>query len=503
MSRPNVLLITTDQHRADCVGAYGNPVIRTPNLDALAADGVRFDRAYVPNPVCTPSRSSILTGRFPRAHGAWNVGVTLPETEIGLSHVLAAEGYRTAILGKAHFGPFGGPPEPGNYDNRKLWAENPDLDWNGPYYGFETARLALAHGVAAGHYAQHLRRAAPKVLDRFGPENALAPPTGAHESWKSAVPVEHHAATWVADITIDYLEQSGDEPFFVWASFPEPHHPFSPPAPYCDMYDPAEVPLPPRRTGELDDKPPHFDAYYRRQLDRIDYRGDWMLGLSGLADADLSAMPEAHLREIVAHYYGMVTLVDDQVGRILAALERLGQRENTIVVFTADHGELLGEHGLLLKGPFHYEGLVRVPLIWSWPAGLGGGRATGGLANLVDLAPTLLDMVGVAPPPGVQGRSLLPVLRGETERVQDATLVENCEKPGVLNVKTLVTEEWKLTYYGGKPFGELYDLRGDPDEHVNLWDRPEHAATRGELTRRLLDLLIDTEDPLPPRRAYA
>jgi arylsulfatase len=503
MERPNVLLITTDQHRADCLGAYGNRAIRTPNLDRLAAEGVRFDRAYVANPVCTPSRASILTGRFPRAHGAWNVGVKLPEDEVGLSHVLGAEGYRTAILGKAHFAPILEPAPPGRYDSRAFWAANPECDWHGPHYGFETARLAIAHGGATGHYAQHLRRSAPEVLELFGPARALAPPSGAHESWKSAVPAEHHVSTWVADLTIDYLERERERPFFVWASFPEPHHPFSPPAPYCDMYDPLRVPLPPRRTGDLDDKPPHFGAYYRRELDRIDYRSEWALGLAGLADADLARMPERHLREIVAHYYGMITLVDDQVGRILGAVERLGLRERTIVVFTSDHGELLGEHGLLLKGPFHYEGLVRVPLIWRWPGEIDGGQAVSGLANLVDLAPTILELTGVPAPAGVQGRSLAPLLRGRTARVQDATLIENCEKPGVLNVKTVVTERWKLTYYAGRPFGELYDLVDDPHEYVNLWDHPGHAADRDALLRRLLDLLVETEDPLPPRRAYA
>ncbi|HEU5317223.1 MAG TPA: sulfatase-like hydrolase/transferase, partial [Chloroflexota bacterium] len=368
--RPNVVLITTDQQRWDTLGCYGNRVVRTPHLDGLAAEGVRFERAYVTNPVCTPSRATLLTGRYPSSHGAYNVGVSLPDDVPTLSGMLGAAGYDTALIGKAHFQPFGADPARSVESNRGA-ARDPALwrEWHGPYYGFWHVELSMGHGPGGteGHYGEWLRQTAPEVLTLFPKAAALAPSSVPIGSWKSAVPIEYHSTTWTADRTIAYLEARSESqpPFFLWTSFQDPHHPFCPPRPYCDMYPPEAVSLPSRGPGELDRLPPHFRHAYEGTQDALPYaRGR----LSGTDPKGYVRMTEAHAREVIAHYYGMVSLIDDAVGRILAALERLGLARDTVVVFGTDHGELLGDHGLWLKGPFLYEGLIRVPYLWRYPA---------------------------------------------------------------------------------------------------------------------------------------
>lgn len=293
------------------------------------------------------------------------------------------------------------------------------------------------------------------------------------------------------------MERERDRPFFLWASFPDPHHPFRPPEPYARRYADADVPMPLRRPGELEDKPPLFRQYFdgltrgaeRHEGAGVDHPG---------------ALTDDQLRDIIRFTYGMISLVDDQVGRLLQELERLGLAENTVVCFTSDHGELLGDHGLICKGPFHYENLLRVPMLWRWPGRLPVGRRTDGLASLVDFAPTVLDLAGVPIPGEMQGRSLAPLLRGGTETHREGVLTEfqSSYRPW-LNLKTWRTDEWKLTYYASQPYGELYDLRNDPGEFVNLWDSPEHRDVRSRLLERLLEELVLTEPRTPPVECHA
>ena len=257
----NVVFITTDQMRADSLGCAGNPIVRTPHLDRLAAEGVLAERMYVAQPLCMPSRSTIITGTTPRVHGVWTNGIALDPEVPTFGHMLSDAGYHTALIGKAHFRPYGfdgGEADPAEVEREDTWEQSlvPE-DWHGPYYGFEHVDLTLRHHyLRQGHIGRDLRERAPESIDLIGIEHALEDPTW-DGAWKNGLPLEHHPSTWITDRTINYLENAGEEPFFVWASFPDPHHSFTAPKPYCDAYDPADMRIPEFTDADLDGKPPH------------------------------------------------------------------------------------------------------------------------------------------------------------------------------------------------------------------------------------------------------
>jgi arylsulfatase A-like enzyme len=516
MDRPNVLLIMADQLRWDAVGAYGNPVVQTPHLDRIAREGVRVERAYVANPFCMPARASVLTGRWPHAHGAWDNGVRLPPQTTTLATALAQHGYRTVIVGKGHLDVHHLPESP---DYHAGWDDPRRAAWSGPYYGFAEAHLTCGHNRPAGHYGAWLYREHPAAVPLLGRDAALEPPVAG--AWKSALPVELHASTWIGDRAVEVIRHhaglgngpsgaGGRRPFFLWASFPDPHGPLCPPCPYADLYDPAAMPPPVRRRGETADKPPHF----RDEPDALDH-GWRPYQASPHAD---EGRTDADDRVRKAAYYGMTTLLDRNVGRILAALEETGQLNHTLVVYVSDHGDLLGDHWLGEKGPWHYDGCTRIPLLLRYPPALPAGRVVSALVSQCDLAPTVCDLAGVpyaswpprpgqhpggAPQPGalpdVQGVSLLPVLRGEAPGRSRLLIEFEWRMVPGLQLKTLRSADWRLTVYPGRPYGELYDLRADPDEYVNRWDDPALRGVRTDLLAALLDEVLRTEGRLPPR----
>ncbi|UOF88738.1 sulfatase-like hydrolase/transferase [Fodinisporobacter ferrooxydans] len=495
-SGPNILFITADQLRADCLRCYGNQIIQTPNIDLIAQNGVQFESAYVANPLCAPSRSSILTGRYPSRHRVWCNGVPLSDHEITLTSILSKNGYHTAVIGKMHFTPAQAPePEPSFYDSFKNWEIQNLRNWHGPYYGFEEVWMSLGHNSPRGHYRYWLEDNAPDVIDLFGPEHALKPPTEAMQSWKSAVPADYHVSTWIGNTAIDFLKRASEnsKPFFAWISFTDPHHPFAPPVPFNHMYDPNQVKTPLKKKDELLDKPPHFYENYSKGT-----------RTEGTRECDVPAnVGEQHVREIIAHTYGMISLVDQNIGRILETLDELCLRENTVVIFASDHGDLLGDHGLFFKGPFLYEGLVRVPFIWSFPKEFNVGVGTKSLVSLVDFAPTILDIAGISIPPSMQGKSLVTILNGRQDKVNDSILIEyqSGYSPD-LNLRSIRTPKWKLTYYAGAN-GELYDLENDPGEFINLYQLPAYDSIRNELIKLLLDKMLQIEDRTPIRLSHA
>jgi len=487
-NRPNILLITTDQMRKDHAGCYGNPVIHTPNLDALAAGGVRFERAYCNNPTCMPNRASIVTGRLPRNHGVWRNGISMPESEETIADVLNRRGYRTAIVGKGHLSSAGGEVRKPCYDSLKAWREGMiGPDWRGPYYGFNEASLSLSHGdyeFHLGHFGAWLRENFPQAPSFV--ENARPSEIGSFQCSTPDMPVEAHASVWVGNLVTDYIRQRAwdGEPFLMWASFPDPHHPFCPPAPYDTMYDQDEVVMPRLGPEALADKP----EYYRRA-----YEGgqQW----EGIMDYyDLKSITEAQLREIISRTYGMVTLMDENLGRILAALDKTGLADNTIVIFTSDHGDLMGDCGLVFKGQFLLEGLINVPMIWRVP----GVRphATQALINSSDIVPTLLDMLGVEIGRSIDGVSQRQAIESGAP-VRHAAFVEmkSAYHPE-MNLRTVVTADRKLTYYAGLDCGELYDLTADVPEARNLYDEVAYVADRAEMEKLLLDGEIASHDEL-------
>jgi arylsulfatase A-like enzyme len=526
----NFLLIMTDQHRADHLSCYGNTVLTTSQIDRIAADGLRFERFYVANPVCMPNRATLMTGRMPSNHGVRHNGIPLHPRSNTVAHVLRQAGYRTALVGKSHLQNMGvgsavlhkappGWPVRGTLEKRfsepmlpddslrtdiellARWRDEGEVEVPRPYYGFDEVNLTISHGdFVRGHYQNWLAQQHPHPERLRGEKHALPPGRPLHisQAWRTRVPEELYPTTYITAHTVQYLERYAaagtHEPFFLFCSYPDPHHPFAPPGRYFDLYRPEDIPLPPAWGNAHDRTPPHMQALVKEL---------------GTPDAvrhspAAFAVTAEEAREAIALTYGLLHMIDDGIGQILDTLERLGLAANTVVLFTSDHGDLMGDHQLMLKGPYHFQGLIRVPLLIKVP-GHAAGCVTTSLASTVDLAQTMLHLAELEPYHGMQGQSLGPLLDDATATIHAQLLIEDdgqrplkgTNRP--IRLRTLLTPEWRLTYYDGFTFGELYNLADDPLEHRNLWNEPAAQATKRALSEDLLRVMIDQQDrsPLP------
>lgn len=486
MAAPNVLLVTTDQQRTDSLGCSGSAFMRTPGFDHVASQGTRFSRAYCPSAVCTPSRISLLTGQYVARHGAWNVGVNAGDDVDLLSHRLGRAGYQTALVGKAHFEAYGAGPE-ASRESVDGYAKGYG-EWSGPYYGFDTVQLALGHSVygLSGHYGAWLRErlSAEEIenLQAADPADNERPFGGNAYDWD--MPTALSNAVWTADTAIDYLEnrRDPDRPFFLFASFQDPHHPHAVPRDFANRVDPAEVPPPRFTPDELASLPPHFRAAHEGQLKGSEFARRWPV--SGQHDGfDYRGLDPAAQRLARSYYYSLVQLVDGHLLRLWDCLDRLGLTENTLVIVTSDHGELLGDHGLWMKGPFHYEELARVPFLMMGP-GVAPGAIRDDVVSLVDVVPTVLAAAGIPiATDAVDGVDLLAPQAPEARTVLCETVLD---WQGMI-CRSVIGRQHKLTHYAGAAYGELFDLEADPEETTNLWDDPAAAGTRARLLGRLLD----------------
>lgn len=512
MRKPNFLLFITDQHRADWLGCYGHPVVRTPNIDSLAARGTRFDDFHVALPVCMPNRASLLTGRYPSVHGLRHNGCVLSERANTFVDVLAAAGYRTATIGKSHLQPFsanrpkGGPdfeagpiaeawkPDATSYEEEQpdSYADKGSYAVRTPYYGYQHVEMVTDHGdKCGGHYGQWFRRTHPNWRELHDPANELPHNYSCPQAYRTPVPEESYSTAWIADRAAAWVrEQAGSEaPFFAFVSFPDPHHPFNPPGKYWSMYQPEqfEVGLP----YSAHENPPPPLKYLRER---------WEQGKSeAVAQAAFYADDQA-VREAMALTAGMITMIDDKIGEVLATLEETGQKEDTIIIFTSDHGDYLGDYNLLLKGSLPTRAITRTPFIWADPADT-RPRSSSVLASTIDISATVLDRAGVAPYWGLQGRSLLAGIEGSP--VRDALLIEHhdggprmgFDKP--VRARCLLTERWRLTIFKDEDWGELYDRQADPGETRNLWSDEDYRDVRAELTSRLAHEMIRNMEESP------
>lgn len=473
----NILMITCDQLRKDALGCYGNPIVQTPNIDRIAASGVRYEQTFTAYPVCAPNRASLATGRYPTVHGLRNNGIILPPTELTLMEVLRRRGYATYGVGKMHFGPQWKFPPDGSplKDPKPEWAVNPQpQSWELPWYGFEHVQITEDHRV--GPYVDYL---AGHGLDVWSDPHSFTYPQ--HICVRSAYPQEHHQTAWIGDRSLEFLDRHpADQPFFLWTSFVHPHHPFNPPAPYDTLYNPADMPPPLWREGEADLWPESYrDKHYRT---------------TGSHEAiGMHQIPDSEWQRVKAYYYGMISFIDQQVGRLLEALAAKGMLDNTIVLFTSDHGEMLGDHHLVFKGTT-YDEVTNVPLMISNPGQIPAGVVRTAMTNSIDVMPTLLDCAGLPVPGSVQGVSLVESMRDEGVTVRDAVLIENA---GVR--RSVRTEDGLLTWHGAGKRGELYNLRTDPHCQHNLWDDPSAAQLQQRLTHTLIQLMAENTDTLPPR----
>ncbi len=521
--RPNFLIIITDQWHPRCFSYAGHPIVRTPNIDNLASGGINFSRVYSPQPLCMPTRASLFTGLTPRGHGVRMNGIPLNPSIPTFTAALRQSGYLTYCSGKIHLNSSNTPNDiplesldPNKYpESSRLWREGIIKDLPLPYYGLQEIDLCNGHGHGSvGHYETWLKSEHPDKAHLFYDhveceKSSPAKTLFNRQSYKWALPAELHPTTYIADRTVNFLnntkEKRGSQPFCAMCSFGDPHSPFAPPAPYCYDYSPADVPPPLSREGELDDLPPHFRAMVEQDV-----------MTSGNKSQAMNATAP-YYAECAAHYYGVISLVDEQVGRVMDALRKNELDENTVVIFLADHGEALGDHGLWGKGPYHYDSVIRVPFLINWPGKVDPGTVHAGVCSLLDFAPTVLDIAGVPIPEGElpgsteapgapapwPGRSLLPVLTGEDKSMDTTALVEMDEDYLGFKMRTLVTERYRLTCYSGQDYGELFDLHEDPDEYFNLWDKPEHQKLRDELRIQLLDKIMQTDISLPRQLSRA
>lgn len=462
----NILLITSDQQHHNTIGRY-NPEISTPNLDRLAEEGAYFDRAYCPNPTCTPTRASLITGQYPSQHGAWTLGTKLPESVPTVGDLLTGHGYETALVGKAHFQPVDSTEQ---YPSLEAYPVLQDLDFwrdfHGPFYGFSHVELARNHTdepLVGQHYALWMEEKGLTDWRRYFREPTGTRQRTACSAWD--IPEEYHYNAWIAERTNALLEQYSREekPFFLWASFFDPHPDYVVPEPWYSMYDNREVTMPDPREDDPAALPPHFALARTPGSDFSAWRESGYF-LHGMHSHDQD--PET-LKKYRRTYYGMISMMDKYIGKILDRVEALGLEDDALIVFTTDHGHFIGEHGLCAKGPFLYEDMIKIPLIVKGK-GMRRGKC-GALQSLVDFSPTILEALGLPVPRTMSGRSQYSVWRGDQESARDHIICEHHHEPTTVNLRTYVDERYKITVYMGRDYGEIFDLASDPGEHKNLW----------------------------------
>ena len=482
-NEPNIVIIMTDQQRADVSRREGFALDTTPFLDRLATRGMWFDRAYTTMPACVPARISMLTGRYPSAtHVRTNHNIEDAHYSEDLFDVFRKHGYATGLCGKNH---------------SHLTPEKADF-W------YECGHLGIQRDDLTDE-----EKAFNKFMEGTHFHMSVEP-TPFPVEFQIARRLVTHAQNWV---------ESVDRPFLLWLSFPEPHNPYQVPEPYYSMFPPES--LPPCRTDASDLAAKGFK-----------FEWCWRSFLKAFPDFD------EQIQRMRANYLGMLRLIDDQVQRFVQFLDDNGLRENTIIVFMSDHGDFVGEYGLMRKGPELPEALTRIPLQFSGPEIVANAKPHGAHVSIADVMPTLCEAAGIPLPDGVQGRSLWPMLTGkdypkiefasayaehgfgglhyteheDLDPAKDGLTPAKDGEWGSLDCLNSWTQsgqmrmvrkgDWKLVF-DMQGQGQLYNLQDDPSEVENLYDKPERESRRLELLEDLLAWRLRVEDPLPlPRRRY-
>lgn len=487
----NILLILTDQQRKDSLGCYGNPVCQTPNLDRLAASGIRFNRNYVANPICMPSRVCIFTGKNIRNHGLWTNGLLVKEQDTIAGH-FSKNGYNTATVGKLHFTPHGSPGE-NNMEYGENWGNGTySTDWHGPYWGFNHVELLMGQCAPVAHYGEWFfknggtKEMLTKHPTKYDPKTSVM-----------KMPLELHPCAFIAEKSIEFMKKSKDngKPFFTVASFQDPHAPFNPPEEMAEKYSTKDVVMPKGDKEGLESRPKHYINHFK---------GEWDRSYGGRKKPKHpDGISESVTRERIAKTYAMIDLVDQNVGKMLNFLEDQGLRDDTIVVFSSDHGELLGDYGLWSKGPFYYDCLMNTALLISCPALIKPGVSDTIFSDL-DIAPTLCDMAGIEQMPFMDGISQLPHMLDNKKEVRDRCLIEYRNGYGEKDIssKALVKKDYKyIRYQTGEE--ELTHLSKDPEERDNVAQKPEYSEIKEQLKTELLDEILKTEQKGPEQLSHA
>jgi arylsulfatase A-like enzyme len=496
-----ILFITTDQQRYDALGCNGGAIARTPVVDSLAAHGIVYQRAHNQNTVCTPARSTMITGQYVRTHGVVSNGIPLPEDAPSVAQYLRDRGgYRTALVGKAHFQPA--------FDPNRKWQENrlAGAGSTGPYRGFDHVELAMHGYLRFWHYDKWLEANGPQWTDAFYPLLNFASmglndegggDTGAIEVKHNPMPRGMYHTDWVADRTIAWLDSlSRDDDWFCWMSFPDPHHPWDPPVEEVRRrVDWKDLELPAGHPGSTDKaveilsrKPHHWLDWYEGRFKNME---------GGPMNFVPVEMTHDQVREVNAIIHVENELIDESVGRVMARIEELGWGADTDVFFTTDHGELQGDFGLLFKGPYHVDALMRVPLVWRpAPSARTSAAVVSEPVSHVDLAPTFCEIAGLEVPEWAQGDAL-PTAEGSGREWAITEWDSQFEQVG-MRLRSIYRDGWLCTAYEKGPLyegteGELYDMVDDPLQWVNRWDDPDYRSRKEEMVADLYDLL-------PPER---
>lgn len=495
--RPNILLITSDQHHFNALG-YMNSELSTPNLDRLAKSGTVFTRAYCPNPTCTPSRASIITGMYPSQHGAYSLGTKLPENVPTVGDCFHQGGYRSALIGKAHFQQLLDHPQYRSIESNPLQQNlNFWRELSGPFYGFDHVELCRNH-VDERHVGQHYGIWMQEQGFDYN-EYFQKPTDSKGQKHKWDLPEKYHYNAWIAERTNAMMEEyaeNGDH-FFLWASFPDPHPPYLAPTPWDTMYDPEKITVPQMHPDEdFSNMPPHYSMTRQKEVDGSAYDEPDGNGIHGLHS---HLHDKKQLAKDIAVYYGMVSMMDKYIGKILDKLEALGLADNTIVVFTTDHGHFHGHHGLIAKCVFNYEDMLKIPFIVSNPGRVPANQQSQAMQSLVDLAPTFLDFCGLEVPRCMTGVSQKQIWQGVSDSARNHVIVENRHQPTTMNIRTYINERYKITVYYNREYGELFDLKQDPGELTNLWNSQEHRDLKNDLLLKFIHAEMGNEPVLMPR----
>ncbi|MFP4028460.1 MAG: sulfatase [Candidatus Brocadiia bacterium] len=483
--QPNVLILHTDQQRYPSLGCTGNPTARTPNLDALADKGCLFSRHIVSNTISEPSRASLMTGLYPPGHNVWTNGVPLareddygPEAQrkwpipatgnyTTMADLFADAGYDTAAFGKLHLTPNLADPRYGFGESFELADSGALSDWHGPYYGFQHVEQTRGHGEGpsrGGHYGEWLQSKHPEVLERMQNAKTQHPIEGKNDLYASEITSDVHHSEWLANRFAQWLKnrKNPEEPFFSFIGFPDPHHSLTPPR---DLVE------------ELKDK---------SVLEPVDPEGAWWQG-SPLQDTVINEdrsvldLTTTQRREIIRYYDIMVHNIDRAVGEIMASLEHEKLENRTIVIFTSDHGDFMGDHGLIYKALAAADSLLHVPFVLHVPGKNLPRRIEAAMSNC-DVLPTLLNLCGLKPPCDIHGEDILEIHRsGRQHRA-----LAYCFTPdGRGGNFTVYDDNYRLTHYPVLSHTELYDHRKDPGETQNLATDPAHRDVRDELLDHL------------------
>ncbi len=511
----NVLFIITDQQRADHLSCMGNLVLKTPNIDRIANGGVRFTNYFCANPMCMPNRASFFTGKYPSEHKTRSNGINLNPKLPMISKVLKNEGYHTCSIGKLHFNPM-----TPTYSRYKKYIKNEEFfagwfqgdlkssSFPIPYYGFDEVKLTTGHGdVIGGHYFEWLKEQGFDVNEYISDFLRI----GTYY-YDTKVPEELYPTSFVGDHTLEYLERTvngeyGNNPFFLHCSFPDPHHPVCPPGKYKDLYNPDDIELPSNFKDSENLLNHEFLGRYLNYSKLDPQLDNEKLAKTFKFDG---CIPQLINEEIVKNFtaltYGSIAMIDDRVGKILDYLEESGLAENTMVIYASDHGEYCGDHGLLLKGPAHFRGLINMPLLWKVP-GLTKSSVSDSLVSTVDLSKTILSLLGMRekqhPEIFHTGYDITPILEDPNKKLRKQLLIEHddeLQRNDSFRLRTLITETHRLTIYDGlENCGDIFNYEDDPGEVNNLWEKD--SELKFDLTNRLMREIISLQPRLPTRKA--